>query len=1068
MNTLWRIELLGTLRAVPGSGGAVSATPISRFRTQKTAALLAYLALHADQSHGRDELADQFWPEADRDSGRRSLRQALTSLRRQLEPPGAAGGVILSDRLFVRLNADVVTTDVAEFESLVRAAAGTRDPNERTSLLDRAAALYRGPLLPGHYDDWILDERERLDELARRLPSSLKGGPFPPGHFLPASDAAHAAPASSARAAFTLRFPATLTNFFGREDEIGRLGALRQAARLITITGPGGTGKNRLALEAARRFGADGNAPGHLCFVSLADLADARAIASHIADALGRPRESDSESERDDRAWIIASLTSSNASTGAALLILDNFDNLVEDGAPLVSDLLEQVPRLVCLVTSRRRLNVPGERELPLAPLPVPAASAEADSPAHVASFAGVRLFVDRAQNARPDFALTPRNAADVARLCARLEGIPLALELLAAWAGVLTPAQMLQRITETSALLGETGPPQVALRARRPDRQKTLGAALESSFALLGPDLRDAFVRLCVFRGGWTLEAAESLLGGTAADRLARLRERSLLVAEEADTGGLRFRMLETLRAFAEDRLGRDERAALAAAAHAGYFLALAEAAHPHLDGPDAADWLRRLDAEHDNLRAGLAAAPAADRLRLAAALGNYWLLRGFWTEGREWLTRTLAAAATTPDTTHEAAARTVALGADGALALRLGDYPAARARFAAQERLARSRGDADGVSSALHNQALLAAEQEDAEEAARLWEECQAVCRRTDNEARLSQVLHGLAGLAVARGAYDQAQALFEEVLAACRAAGDRAGEARALNDLANLAHGQGDLASAERLAEDSLRLRRDLGDRRGMGNALNILAILARNRGDAETARVRFAESLHLRRAIGDKKNVAASLNNLCNLALDMGDHARARALLEECLVLRRELGQPTGIVLALNNLGNLALETGDLVRARALFDESLELGRACGNPLGVAIPLLNLCIARARLGDAVGGRTALQESLAVFEELGHRWGLAYGLEWAARLIEKEPNGELDSARLAAASEHLAAAVGAPLPASEQADLRALRVRLRARLGPEAFDRESAHGLALSLADACGIARARLSGE
>jgi non-specific serine/threonine protein kinase len=310
------------------------------------------------------------------------------------------------------------------------------------------------------------------------------------------------------------------------------------------------------------------------------------------------------------------------------LLVLDNFEHLAGSGAPLVHTLLARVPNLTCLVTSRQRLLLDGEREFALPPLATPKTEKYGDhTPESLLAYPSVALFVSRAQAARPDFALTPRNAEAVARLCQRLEGIPLALELAAAWTQTLTPAQMLERLERRFDLL-------VSRRRDAPGRHATLRATIEWSWGLLPPDLQRFFAQLSVFRGGWTLEAAEAVTGDpNALLYLTELRERSLVVSDEEDleeeppcdpdapvenapvvtatteeaAAGMRFRMLESLREFASERLNESgERAALAAR-HLAYFLRLAEAAGPHLRGPGQISWLRRLETDHDNLRAAL-----------------------------------------------------------------------------------------------------------------------------------------------------------------------------------------------------------------------------------------------------------------------------------------------------------------------------------------------------------------------------------------------------------------------------------------------------------------------------
>ena len=350
------------------------------------------------------------------------------------------------------------------------------------------------------------------------------------------------------------------------------------STRLVTLTGPGGSGKTRLALEATRQITDHTGSRflGPVCFVPLADLSDARLIPAAIAEALALPRADDAE----PLGQIVAAL----AGLPPALLILDNFEHLVERGAPLILALLTRLPALTCLVTSRRRLSLPGERECPVPPLSVPPLFLPdaPETPALVAQAAGVQLFVDRAQATRPDFQLTRGNAAAVAALCRSLEGIPLAIELVAARAMALTPAQMNARLVQRFELL-------TSRREDKENRHRSLWAALAWSYDLIPPPLRRFFAGLSVFRGGCTAEAAQAVCEEPSAlECLTQLRERSLVIVEH-EGAEPRFRLLETLREFAGEQLTEGHRERLRAR-HEEWFLGLAEESRSALRGPDQA----------------------------------------------------------------------------------------------------------------------------------------------------------------------------------------------------------------------------------------------------------------------------------------------------------------------------------------------------------------------------------------------------------------------------------------------------------------------------------------------
>ncbi|HEV2474176.1 MAG TPA: BTAD domain-containing putative transcriptional regulator, partial [Chthonomonadales bacterium] len=632
MTGIWRISLFGQLRARRGE------TCVTHFATARTAALLGYLALFRRRGHTRENLAELLWPEAELDSGRASLRTALSSLRRILEPE-ETGQVILADRATIQLNPELVSSDVSDFERALRAASKAGEAAERVRLLSYAAGLFQGELLSGLYDEWILTERDRLNELHLNTLSRLIHAWRDAGDLEkaigvatrlvrldPLKEEAHyelmrlyaaagrpaavarqfqeldrrlqaqlGQPASayansllrslqqsasqvesagnvhspstqqessslSASPARAARLPSRLTRFFGRHEELARLEQLLapssgQSARLVTITGVGGAGKTRLAVEScallARHF------PERIWFVPLADLRTSESVPQAISSAM-RLNADQSPLDR-----IIDALAGS-----PALLALDNFEQLLQKSslepghgaaAQTVADLLSAAPELSCLVTSRRPLEIEGERILPLQPLPTPKLPG---TPERLAEFASVQLFTDRAQAARPDFLVTPANAVAVAQLCRKLEGIPLAIELASAWVNTLSPAQILDRLANRFVLL-------VSKNQGVPERHRTLFNAIQSSYDLLAPQQQRFLNRCSVFAGGWSLEAAEAICGDPAGGEnhavqmLMLLQNRSLIASEEV-AAEMRYRLLEAVRDFAAGRLTPADRASL------------------------------------------------------------------------------------------------------------------------------------------------------------------------------------------------------------------------------------------------------------------------------------------------------------------------------------------------------------------------------------------------------------------------------------------------------------------------------------------------------------------------
>jgi non-specific serine/threonine protein kinase len=759
--------------------------------------------------------------------------------------------------------------------------------------------------------------------------------------------------------------------------------------RLLTLTGPAGAGKTRLALAAAgaaARHYADG-----ICFVDLAPLTEAGQVAPAVARALGLEPETGPDAV--DR--LARTLRRRHL-----LLLLDSFEHLAA-AAPDIARLLTTCPTLTVLVTSRAPLRLRWEHEYPVAPLDPPDPR-RLPAPAVLARVPAVRLFVERAGAVRPGFRLTAAVAPAVAEICARLDGLPLAIELAAARADVQTPAEILAGLRRDSLDLLAGGAGDL------PPRQRTLRDAVAWSEALLPADERTLFRRLAVFAGGCTPDGAAAVEGeGTPrpvlAARLDALVRQSLLQRR-----GERYRMLGTIRAYARDALRAAGDAAGAARRHAAYFLDLAEAAAPRLHGGEQIVWLDLLETEHDDLRAALAwcvaagraeppggprlagvGAAAATGVRLAAALGWFWYLRGDRREGLSWLDTVLGLEGASDEphspgggrrTTAELVARARALSAAGLLAQFLGDQPGALVRQTAALRLATD----------VHDPRLVA----------------RAAAR--------------LGSLRLHMGDLDGAAADLERALVQARASADRWSEAFALSVCGAVARRRGDPGRAAALLTESHERFRVAGDAWGMAAVRQGLAQVAEATADFDTAAGHWRERLALSRALGNRGGVVHTLDYLGTLARLQGDLRAAGAFLAESFVMRQEDGEPGAIAWTLNALGDLDLARGDLDGARRRYDESLAL--------------------RLELDDREGLATTL----------GGYAGIA-----AAR-------GRADLAlRLAGAGAALAGAAGlAPTPL-EAETLRRWLAPARLRLSPAAAAAALAAGERLTLAGALALA-------
>jgi predicted ATPase/class 3 adenylate cyclase len=636
--------------------------------------------------------------------------------------------------------------------------------------------------------------------------------------------------------------PAQLTSFVGREAEVAAVRALLAETRLLTLTGPGGTGKTRLALQVAGEI--SGEFVDGTFFVDLAPVTDPALVIPTIAATLGvreegweRPvREAVEDYLRDRR----------------LLLLLDNFEQVL-DAAALVLELLARAPALKIVVTSRAALRVRGEHVVSIPPLKVPDPGARPrPGLEQVSQVEAVALFAHRAAAVDPQFALTEQNAPQVAELVARLDGLPLAVELAASRAGVLPPGAMLERMDHRLPLL-------IAGPRDLPARQQTLRATIGWSYELLEKDARMLLRRLSVLAGGSTAETAAAVCGrdgdlGDVLEGLTVLAENSLVHPYGGSEGGPRFGMLQTIREFGLERLeAEDDRAAIERR-HAEWFLRLAEDAEPNLRGLQLERWLSSLQTEHENLRAALRWAIEADQgeigLRIVAALWRFWHLAGHLSEGRRWADAVLAL----PSAAGRTVARARALAAAGGLAYWQNDVPAVRDAYEEAVAISRELGDEAGVAEGTYNLAFA----------------------------------YGLVpSKARSRTLFLQSREMFERL-------GNRLGVADTLWALAMLEGLEGDPHTARRQADESVRLHRELGDAFGLVDALQEKGRAALELGELEVARSSFLETLEGLAPIGYRTGVAIALDALAALEISLGHPVRALRLAGAAEALKESAG------------------------------------------------------------------------------------------------------------------------------------------------------------------------------
>lgn len=748
----------------------------------------------------------------------------------------------------------------------------------------------------------------------------------------------------------------------GREWEVAVVQnlLLRPTVGLVTLTGPGGVGKSRLALQVAANLLSHATPetgerafPAGVYFVPLASLDDPTLVLPAIAQTLN-VREAEGQP--------LLSALQEHLRDQQLLLVLDNFEQVVA-AAPLLGDLLQAAPRLKILVTSRTVLHLREEQTFAVPPLTLPALDTEpgqvnaTTDPAQLLKAPAVQLFIERAQSAQADFAVTSANARTLAEICHHLDGLPLAIELAAARVRLLPPQAMLTRLAHPLQLLTNGA-------RNLPTRHQTMRATLAWSCALLDEAEKTLFRQLAVFAGGGRLEAIEAVCSANRADAqdrldvIASLLDKSLLQQQADVDGEPRFRLLRVVREYALEQLEEHGEAEAVRRRYAAHFLALAEQAEPELMGAAQQVWLDRLALESNNLRAALDVCLAEHDiemgLRFGGALWRFWEVRGYLDEGRLWLERLLA------KTTARTSRRAKVLAGVGRLACNQGDYAAARRFHEESLSISQELGDLRGIAFSLNN----------------------------------------LGNVAFNQGDYAAARLFHEESLAHSRQSGDQRGTAASLNNLGILAVELGDYEAARTLHAESLALKRTLGDKQGIAASLNNLGNVALNQGDYEAAFTLHTEGLALKREVGDRQGIATSLNNLGNIALTQGDYRTARPLLEESLVLQKAIGNRRGAALALCNLGDVAYHEGDSDTARALYTESLSIRWEVGDKQGIAECFVGLAgVARMvqlveRAARLLATTEALLEAIGSYLEIGNRVVYENHVAAVKRALGEEP--------------------------------------------------------------------------
>jgi len=665
-----------------------------------------------------------------------------------------------------------------------------------------------------------------------------------------------------------------LSPIIGRKKELAEVKKLlkRENVRLVTMTGIGGAGKTRLAQAVAQSLLNDFK--DGVFFVELDAITNAELVASTVAQRLGLKEAGEKP---------ILEILKDYLRDKQILLVIDNFEQVIA-AAPNIAELLSVAAKLKILITSRTVLHLSSEREFVVPPLSFPADVSQV-SLDELSNYEAIKLFVERARNAKSNFVLQEENARSVTEICVRLDGLPLAIELAAARVKILSPQMILTKLENSLKLL--TG------GARDlPARQQTMRGAVEWSYELLSEDEKKLFRRLAVFAGGFTIESAEAVCADyelqmtndepsedriEVLDLVASLVDKSLLAAKEQTGGETRFRLLEVVREYALESLETSGEAEAMRRRHADYFLALGEASEPHLQGAESAEWLNRLEEEHDNLRAALAYLLERDAImaaRLAAAIRSYWTLHNHLVEGRKSLKAALERGAAAP-----AAVRFKMLNGL-ALAARLqGDYAAAREAY--------EEGLAEG--------------------------------KAANDLQQITMSSLGLGVVAKRQGDYSAARQIFEEGLAISRKLNDKSGIAITLNMLGDLARTEGNNAAARPLLEEALALHKQNGNKEGICISLGNLGAVAYGENDLLTAHSHYTDALAAARELGNKIDISLSLDGFAALAAKHGDAERATRLAGVAEHLRELIGYEM-------ETADLSFRDAYLAELRAVLDEA----------------------------------------------------------------------------------------------------------------------------------------------
>ncbi|MFN4179946.1 MAG: tetratricopeptide repeat protein, partial [Armatimonadota bacterium] len=818
-----------------------------------------------------------------------------------------------------------------------------------------------------------------------------------------------------------------LTNrFFGRSEELRQLKQffLKEKAQLVTLVGFGGCGKTRLALEFGSQVLEDYN--GAVCFVSLQNLKEPEKIGEALAKALGLKVAPDKE-PLEIALQVLAGQR--------YLLILDNFEQLMPEGAETLREVMVRLPKAQFLVTSRCPLGLPQERVMPLQPLPFPKVSSrDGDLLEALKQFPSVQMFVDRAKSVQPDFQLTERTASKVSKICELLEGIPLSIELTASSLSYMSLSQILKRLSNRLEFLKS--------RQRNiPAKHRCMKEVLRATYELLSPELRYALTYMSVFRGGATIDALQAVSGtNDISDAILQLRNFGLVQTVNPKGDEQRFVLLETLREFV-DKITDTEVKHDLRHRHTMFFLSLSER-FSESEGRSSDEWekwLDRVEFERDNLRAALEWAienKPQVALQIMDSLTMFWTLKGSFREARQWAQRILNRI---PADQPELMGKALTLA--GYWSIRVGDYKLAQKLCQSALSLYEQTSNRSGQGKANFLLAQIAFLEGNYDVSRKHFETSLSIYQSENDIKGQADVYLSLGTIAFRQGDLQSSQQYYEKCLQLFEAIRDRLNAENAKVSLANIAWRQGNYERARTLYGEAIRFWEKVAPEKVAG-ILTDWGLIALSTGDYEQAKRHYEAALEIRRGMGDLVGVGAALNGLASVVWREGRFEDAQKLLTEALKIFRALRNQWCVALTLTDLGNLSLLKGNPQNACKLLSQSLRLWMNLGDRWGIANALRKLASALTRCGDLQNAILKLCESISLCEIVGDRLGIAEAMEAMAEALHQMGESALAVQFLSAAAT-LRDQIRAPLPKVRTESLSALLTTLRKNLGEVRFE-------------------------